>query len=132
MINARKTSIVFVDDDLCHLNGLRQLECSNLDCRMHFTDNLVDVLELLNNGHVDVIVSDARMPHIDGIELLKFVATYHPTVARIVLSAQMESRYALNTSTSHAIRKNYWKTYYQFENGNPKFVIEIGFNIWPT
>ena len=99
MFNTEKTNIVVVDDDISLSNGLRrQTQRFDSEYRIHFMDNAVDVLHFLNNEHVDVLVSEVRTCDIGGVELMKFVAEYHPEVVRIILSGRIESRLALQLS----------------------------------
>jgi len=48
----------------------------------------------------DVIVSDMRMPKMDGAQLLQYVQTHHPNVIRIVFSGHTELETALRTVTT--------------------------------
>lgn len=51
-------------------------------------------LQALNVQAFDVIVTDMRMPEMDGFSLLTEVSSTHPSLLRVVLSGQsdMESR----------------------------------------
>jgi HD-like signal output (HDOD) protein/ActR/RegA family two-component response regulator len=84
--------ILFVDDEEHVLDGLR-----NLFRRQRHVWNMVFVtsgeaaLEVLEAGpSFDVIVSDMRMPGMDGATLLRRVKADHPGVVRIVLSGHAE------------------------------------------
>ena len=44
-------------------------------------------LEVIENHHVDVIITDLRMPRVDGMELLKRVIATHPDVPVIMITA---------------------------------------------
>jgi two-component system response regulator AtoC len=46
-----------------------------------------EALKALRENHVDVVVTDLRMPGIDGMELLKHVALEHPGVPVIMITA---------------------------------------------
>jgi HD-like signal output (HDOD) protein len=88
---AAKRRILFVDDEQNVLDGLRNL----LRKQRHKWDMLFALsgkaaLEELARSPVDVIVSDMRMPGMDGAELLTRVRELYPQTARIVLSGHAE------------------------------------------
>jgi putative nucleotidyltransferase with HDIG domain len=84
-------NILFVDDESHVLAGLRRslFDVSD-DWQMHFSVCGNDALDFMRNNAVDVIVSDIRMPEMDGITLLKLVRTEFPDVVRILLSGYAE------------------------------------------
>ena len=65
----RKT-ILFVDDDANTLNALRRL-LSGEPWNILFADSGEKGLEILRTEAVDLVISDVRMPVMDGITLLK-------------------------------------------------------------
>lgn len=84
-------NILFVDDDECLLDGLRDaLRPYRHQWSMAFTSNGEDALVKLGAEPHDVIISDLRMPGMDGATLLETVRNRHPAVVRIVLSGQAE------------------------------------------
>lgn len=87
-----RTTIVFVDDEPNVLDGLRRATRRLRDrWDTHFADGAASALDLLERlPGVDVVVSDMRMPGIDGAELLVRVRERWPTVARIILSGQSD------------------------------------------
>jgi putative nucleotidyltransferase with HDIG domain len=90
--------ILFVDDDQLTLEMLRKMlsgMCREWDT--HFTDNGSDALRLLVESDFDVIVSDMRMPEMDGTELLKKVREKNPDMVRIVLSAFSDHKAIMRT-----------------------------------
>jgi putative nucleotidyltransferase with HDIG domain len=83
--------ILFVDDEVSILDGLQNL----LHKQRHMWDMVFSVggeaaLAELEKGPFDVIISDMRMPGMDGAALLTAVKEAYPNVARIVLSGQAE------------------------------------------
>jgi len=86
MLNKR---ILFVDDDQMLLDGLRRaLWSMRSEWEMVFVDTPGAALELLEEKPFDAIVSDIRMPVMDGAELLERVKERYGSVVRIVLSGQ--------------------------------------------
>ena len=86
-----KRRILFVDDEPNVLDGLRNLlRKQRHQWDMLFATSGKAALEELARAPVDVIVSDMRMPGMDGAELLGRVRELYPQTARIVLSGHAE------------------------------------------
>jgi len=85
------TRILFVDDELNVLEGLRSmLRRQRHEWDMVFACGGNAALAELHKGSFDVVVSDMRMPGMDGASLLKAVQEMHPHAVRIVLSGQTD------------------------------------------
>jgi DNA-binding NtrC family response regulator len=90
--------ILFVDDEISILDGLRRLLRPLRDEWEVFTANGgLEALALLEREPLDVIVSDMRMPGIDGAQLLEAVRKQHPHMVRIVLSGQSDQETLLRS-----------------------------------
>ncbi len=90
--------ILFVDDEKNILQGLqRMLRGMRKDWDMHFTDNGPEALRLMEASDFDVIVSDMRMPGMDGTELLTQVREKYPEMVRMVLSAFADHKAIMRT-----------------------------------
>ena len=88
--------ILFVDDETRILDGLRDLlRRHRRKWDMVFASGGETALEEIERAHFDVIVSDMRMPGIDGATLLRQVQEEHPGIVRIVLSGHTELESAL-------------------------------------
>ena len=91
MNDQTKRRIIFVDDEPMVLKGLqRTLRKMRGEWEMTFTSSSKEALDILGTGSFDVIVSDLRMPEMDGMQLLAEVKSKHPQVIRIILSGQVE------------------------------------------
>lgn len=85
-------SILFVDDEPNVLDGLRRmLFPMQREWEMAFARGGAQALELLEARHFDVVVTDMRMPGMDGSRLLAEVKKRHPDTLRFVLSGQSDS-----------------------------------------
>ena len=83
----KKHRIIFVDDEPRVIQGLkRMLHKMGREWEMAFAQDGPEALALLDENAFDVIVSDMKMPGLDGAELLSEVRKRHPHMARIVLS----------------------------------------------
>ena len=86
-----KKRILFVDDEPNVLRGLsRMLRPLRSEWDMNFVGSGSDALAALEKEPFDVVVTDMRMPGMDGAQLLTEVAQKHPQMVRIVLSGHMD------------------------------------------
>lgn len=91
-------TILFVDDEKRVLDGLkRMLRSMRKEWQMHFASNAAEALELLKQRPFDVVVSDMRMPGMDGAQLLTQVMNEFPQVARLALSGQADEQLILRS-----------------------------------
>jgi YesN/AraC family two-component response regulator len=83
--------LLFVDDDRHVLEGLRRLLRSRRhEWDMVFATSGSDALVALEQQPAHVVVSDLRMPGMDGGELMRAVQERWPETVRIVLSGQAD------------------------------------------
>jgi YesN/AraC family two-component response regulator len=80
-------SILFVDDEPNILEGLRRsLRPMRAEWEMSFAPGADAALVILASTPFDVIVTDMRMPGLDGAALLEIVREKYPSMLRIILS----------------------------------------------
>lgn len=83
--------ILFVDDDPNVLNGLkRSLWSMRKEWNMAFAPGGEEALKALEQAAFDVVVSDMRMPGMDGTQLQDEVLRRYPHIVRIILSGQSD------------------------------------------
>lgn len=96
-IDEKKKRILFVDDEPKILQGLRRmLRSKRREWKMTFVEGGRKALDLLNKETFDVLVTDIRMPGVDGVELLKKVRKQYPSTMRIVLSGYADKEVVLH------------------------------------
>jgi HD-like signal output (HDOD) protein len=79
--------ILFVDDERPILDGIRRLLIDQSDSwEMQFAQGGEEALKLCRASRFDVVVSDMRMPGMDGAALLGHVRDLLPDAARLILS----------------------------------------------
>ena len=83
--------ILFVDDDPKILGGLRRmLRGLRHDWEMEFVESGPEALDRLAAAHFDVVVTDMRMPGMDGSQLLSEARQRYSATVRMILSGQCE------------------------------------------
>lgn len=96
-----KRRILFVDDEPNVLQGLqRMLRSMRNEWEIEFAGGGEEALQKMEQAPFDVIVSDMRMPGMNGAQLLKEVARRYPDTVRIVLSGHSDREYILQLVTT--------------------------------
>lgn len=80
----KEFTILYVDDEAPNLRGFKST--FRRIYNVHTAIGPVEALEIIKSEKLDLIVSDHRMPHMSGVELLKDVYEYDPTIRRMILS----------------------------------------------
>jgi putative nucleotidyltransferase with HDIG domain len=79
--------VLFVDDEINVLQGMRRsMQDMQKEWSMEFASSGAAALDSLAKTPADVILSDMRMPGMDGWQLLSEVKKRHPQMLRLVLS----------------------------------------------
>ena len=80
-----KNTILIADDELNIRNGLIQaVEMEGYEGIGAEDGNRA--WEIINSRNVDMVITDLRMPGMDGSELLKKIYTSYPTIPVVVLT----------------------------------------------
>jgi len=86
-----KKRVLFVDDETLVLEGLqRMLRSMRAEWDMAFVESGAKALELMGQAPFDVVVSDMRMPGMNGAELLAEVLKRFPKTVRLILSGHAD------------------------------------------
>lgn len=94
-----KLSILFVDDEINILKGIeRMLFPYRKQWNMGFVDNGKKALEYIESNTVDVLISDMRMPEMDGAQLLEIIKEKYPQIIRIILSGHSDNEKSLKST----------------------------------
>ncbi|MBI5524359.1 MAG: HDOD domain-containing protein [Desulfarculus sp.] len=92
------TRILFVDDESKILDGLRRmLRGMRQQWEMVFVEGGALALDLLAREHFDIVVTDMRMPGMDGVALLSQVRQLYPHMARIILSGHSDQEVVMKS-----------------------------------
>ncbi|MFK7885361.1 MAG: HD domain-containing phosphohydrolase [Gammaproteobacteria bacterium] len=103
-MTAIPAQILFVDDERPILNSLKRL-LRPTGHRVHIANSGAEALSILNENAVDVVVSDMRMPEMDGAEFLANVARQWPDTTRMLLTGYADLTSAVDAINNGAISR---------------------------
>jgi DNA-binding NtrC family response regulator len=93
--------LLVVDDEPDMLRLLSMIIRDKTPYEITTTNNPLEALELAKRGGYDILVTDLKMPGLDGIELLNAVRAFDPEIPIIIITA-----YATAESAAEAMDKN--------------------------
>ena len=93
-----KKRILFVDDDPDLLSGMKEML---RPMRELFTAEVassgMEALEIMAEYPCDIVISDMRMPGMDGVQLLSTIKEQYPNTIRLMLTGQTDNESVLRT-----------------------------------
>lgn len=87
-----KKRILFVDDEKNLLDSLkRSLRGFLSKWSMEFASSAKAAMDMLEKEKYDIIVSDYKMPEMNGLELLRIVKEKYPGIRKVLLTGQSDT-----------------------------------------
>lgn len=83
-------NVLFVDDEEFTLNSLNRL-LRKETYTTFFAESGAEAIEIVDANDIHIIVSDMKMPEMDGLTLLRKIKDSHPNIVRLVLSAYTQT-----------------------------------------
>ncbi len=91
-----ETYILIVDDDTALLQALPQaLSLRMKDVKVDTSDAAANALELIRTNDYDAIVSDIKMPGMDGLALLAHVQELLPATPTLLITGHGDHNLAI-------------------------------------
>jgi putative nucleotidyltransferase with HDIG domain len=90
----REHTVLFVDDEVNILRAVQRL-LRHEPCRVLTASRGSEALSLLASEAAQVVVSDQRMPEMNGVELLSVIRERHPDAVRMMLTGYTEMNVAV-------------------------------------
>ncbi len=104
MSNLSEVKILFVDDEVNILNTLRRLmSLEDFDC--YFANSGKEGIALLEKDTFDIIVSDMRMPEMNGDEFLTLAKEINPQSTRFILSGYADFNSMMNALNKGGVQQ---------------------------
>lgn len=99
-----KNKVLFIDDEIQVLNSIKRSTLEE-DYETFIATSGEKALELMEKNEFCVVVSDMRMPGMDGLTLLKKIKERHPDTIRMVLSGYNQVTQILTTINQVGVTK---------------------------
>ena len=80
-----KPCLLIVDDEQ-DIRDMLSRHFRYLDYTVLTAENGIDALRTLASEHIDVVVTDIKMPGMDGIQLLRELRSQYPTIHTIMMT----------------------------------------------
>ncbi|WP_435133614.1 sigma-54-dependent transcriptional regulator [Formosa sp. A9] len=81
----KKENILIVDDDI-HILELIQRHLKSLQFHTYKAISVKEAVGILRDSKIDLLITDLKMPEVDGFELLKFVSEHYPELPKLVVT----------------------------------------------
>jgi len=104
-------TVLLVDDEPDILAALRRA-LRREGWNLLFAESAKDALTLLSENHIDLVLTDMRMPEMDGVAFLKQVSATSPATIRMGLTGYTEPKMlarAFSEGHIHEIASKPWK-----------------------
>jgi len=80
----KEFSILYVDDESPNLRGFKTTFRRFFN--VYTALDLIEAMEIVRSTPLNIVVSDHRMPEMNGTDLLKEIYEYNPEIRRMILS----------------------------------------------
>ena len=104
MANDKKVKILLVDDEKNILNSCARL-LRKVDAIIFKTTDASEAIEWFKNNEFAVVISDQRMPEIQGTELLAQLREINEDSVRILLTGYADTNAAIDAINKGAVYK---------------------------
>ena len=81
----RKENILIVDDDV-NIIELLQRHLQSWNYHTFKAVSVKEAVTILRDTNIDLLITDLKMPEIDGFELIKFVSEHYPKLPKLVVT----------------------------------------------
>ncbi|WOD44543.1 sigma-54-dependent transcriptional regulator [Hwangdonia lutea] len=98
----RKENILIVDDDVDILE-LIQRHLQSWNYHTFKAMSVKEAVTILRDTKIDLLITDLKMPEIDGSELIKFVSEHYPKLPKLVVTGYPSFQDALSSIKSGAV-----------------------------
>jgi DNA-binding NtrC family response regulator len=81
----RKENILIVDDDI-NILELLQRHLQSWNYYVYRAISVKEAVSILRDTHIHLLITDLKMPEVDGFELIKFTGEHYPKIPKLVVT----------------------------------------------
>jgi len=98
----KKENVLIVDDDINILELIhRHLQSFNY--HTYKAVSVKEALTILKDSDIDLLITDLRMPDVDGLQLVRYVSEHYPKLPKLVVTGYPSVDDAMSVLKSGAI-----------------------------
>ncbi len=98
----QKENILIVDDDIGILE-LLQRHLQSMDYHTFKAISVKEAVVILRDTEIDLLITDLKMPEVDGFELIQFVSEHYPSIPKLVVTGYPSVQDALSAIKSGVV-----------------------------
>lgn len=96
--------ILLADDDIIEQTGISFLfEKNQIQADLSYAENGEQALQMLQNDQFDLLITDIKMPLMDGVELVKRIRDFNKELPILVISGYEDFMYAKKLLRYHVL-----------------------------
>lgn len=98
----QKENILIVDDDI-NILELLQRHLHSFNYHTYKAISVKEAVAILRDTEIDLLITDLKMPEVDGFQLIKFAAEHYPNMPKLVVTGYPSVQGALSAIKSGAV-----------------------------
>lgn len=98
----QKENILIVDDDI-NILELLQRHLHSLDYHTYKAISVKEAVAILRDTEIDLLITDLKMPEVDGFQLIQFASEHYPNMPKLVVTGYPSVQDALSAIKSGVV-----------------------------
>lgn len=98
----QKENILIVDDDI-NILELLQRHLHSLNYHTYKAISVKEAVAILRDTEIDLLITDLKMPEVDGFQLIQFASEHYPEMPKLVVTGYPSIQDALSAIKSGAV-----------------------------
>ncbi len=98
----QKENILIVDDDI-NILELLQRHLHSLNYHTYKAVSVKEAVAILRDTEINLLITDLKMPEVDGFQLIQFAAEHYPNMPKLVVTGYPSVQDALSAIKSGAV-----------------------------